>query len=110
MIITVIQRNHIEWITHKGESESNYVIEPAQRSQESQSDSIIRKDKEHAPGGSLPERVFLLYHNIEQAIRNLRVNANLQLTLEGVCLAIKDSLYGKGDWDTFSKRRQDLPL
>lgn len=60
--------------------------------------------------GIPPERVFLLYHNIEQAMRNLKVNANLQLTLEGVCLAIKDSLYGKGDWDTFSKRRQDLPL
>jgi DNA polymerase III subunit delta' len=57
-----------------------------------------------------PERVFLLYHNIEQAMQNLKVNANLQLTLEGVCLAIKDSLYGKGDWDTFSKRRQDLPF
>jgi DNA polymerase III subunit delta' len=64
----------------------------------------------NAVQGIPPERVLLLYHNIEQAMRNLKVNANLQLTLEGVCLAIKDSLYGKGDWDTFSKRRQDLPL
>lgn len=52
-----------------------------------------------------PERLFLLYYHIEQAMQNLKVNANLQLTLEGVCLAIKDSLYGKGDWDSFSKRR-----
>jgi len=57
-----------------------------------------------------PERLFFLYHNVEQATQGLKVNANLQLTLEGVCLAIKDSLYGKGDWNTFSKRRQDLPF
>jgi DNA polymerase-3 subunit delta' len=70
---------------------------------------LDRKTKDTLRGIS-PERVFLLYHNIEQAMQNLKVNANLQLTLEGVCLAIKDSLYGKGDWDTFSKRRQDLPF
>ena len=57
-----------------------------------------------------PERLFLLYHNVEQAMQNLKVNANLQMTLEGVCLAIKDSLYGKGDWNSLSKRRQDLPF
>ncbi len=56
------------------------------------------------------ERLFLLYHDIEQAMQNLKVNANLQMTLEGVCLAVKDSLYGKGDWDSFSKRRQSLPF
>ncbi|MFZ2445365.1 MAG: DNA polymerase III subunit delta' [Syntrophobacteraceae bacterium] len=67
------------------------------------------KTKE-AVGGVPPERLFLLYHGMEQAIRNLKVNANLQLTLESVCLAIKDSLYGKGDWYSFSKRRQDLPF
>jgi DNA polymerase-3 subunit delta' len=64
----------------------------------------------NAVQGLPPERVFLLYHRIEQALQNLKVNANLQLTLEGVCLAIKDSLYGKGDWDSFSKGGQDLPL
>jgi len=58
--------------------------------------------------GIAPERLFLLYYHIERAMQNLKVNANLQLTLEGVCLAVKDSLYGKGDWDSFSKRRQDL--
>lgn len=57
-----------------------------------------------------PERLFRLYHDIEEAMRNLKVNVNLQLTLEGICLAIKDSLYGKGDWHSFSKGRQDLPF
>ena len=55
-----------------------------------------------------PERLFLLYHNVEQAMQGLKVNANLQMTLESVCLAIKDSLYGKGDWNSFPKRRQGL--
>ncbi len=71
--------------------------------------SIEDKTKEAARRIS-PEGLFLLYQGIEQAMQNLKVNANLQLTLEGVCLAIKDSLYGKGDWNSFSKRRQDLPL
>ncbi len=57
-----------------------------------------------------PERLFRLYHDIEEATRNLKINVNLQLTLEGICLAIKDSLYGKGDWHSFSKGRQNLPL
>lgn len=55
-----------------------------------------------------PERLFFLYHNVEQAMQGLKVNANLQMTLESVCLAIKDSLYGKGGWNSFPKRRQDL--
>ncbi|MCE5335564.1 MAG: DNA polymerase III subunit delta' [Desulfobacteraceae bacterium] len=57
-----------------------------------------------------PERLFLLYHEVEGAMQSLKVNANLQMTLEGVCLAIKDSLYGKGDWYSFSKRGQGLPF
>jgi len=57
-----------------------------------------------------PERLFFLYHNVEQAMQGLKVNANLQMTLEVVCLAIKDSLYGKGGWNSFPKRRQDLPF
>jgi hypothetical protein len=52
----------------------------------------------------------MLYYEIEQAMRNLRVNANMQLTIERICLAIKDCLYGKGDWDSLSKRRQGLSL
>jgi DNA polymerase-3 subunit delta' len=54
------------------------------------------------------ERLFFLYHNVEQAMQGLKVNANLQMTLESVCLAIKDSLYGKGGWHSFQKRGQDL--
>ncbi len=56
------------------------------------------------------ERLFFLYHNVEQAMQGLKVNANLQMTLESVCLTIKDSLYGKGGWNSFPKRRQDLPF
>ncbi len=63
-----------------------------------------------AAGSVPPERLFFLYHNVEQAMQGLKVNANLQMTLEGVCLAIKDSLYGKGGWNSFPKRRQDLPF
>ena len=57
-----------------------------------------------------PERLFFLYHNVEQAMQGLKVNANLQMTFEGVCLAIKDSLYGKGGWNSFQKRGQNLPF
>ena len=51
------------------------------------------------------EYLFSLYDQIEEAIQNLRGNANRQLTLEGVCLAIKDYSYGQGSWDSLSKRR-----
>ncbi len=71
--------------------------------------SISDKTKEAARRVA-PESLFLLYKDIEQAMQNLKVNANLQLTLEGVCLAVKDSVYGQGDWNSFSKGRQDLPL
>ncbi len=57
-----------------------------------------------------PERLFQLYDSVEQAMQGLKVNANLQMTLEGVCLDIKDSLYGKGDWNSLPKRRQNLPF
>ncbi|MEN6439083.1 MAG: DNA polymerase III subunit delta' [Syntrophobacter sp.] len=69
--------------------------------------SVEDKTKE-AVRNIAPERLFMLYYCVEQAVRNLKVNANLQLTFEGVCLAIKDSLYGKGDWYSFSQGRQDL--
>lgn len=67
------------------------------------------RTKEAARSAPL-QNLFLLYHYIEQAMQNLKVNANLQMSLEGVCLAIKDSLYGKGNWNSFSKRGQDLPF
>jgi DNA polymerase-3 subunit delta' len=41
-----------------------------------------------------PERLFQLYDGVEEATQGLKVNANLQMTLEGVCLDIKDLLYG----------------
>jgi DNA polymerase-3 subunit delta' len=49
------------------------------------------------------ESLFSLYKEIEEALRNLRQNANKQLTLEGFCLAIKDGLYGQGSWNSFSQ-------
>ena len=59
--------------------------------------------------GSVPlEHLFILYQRVELAMQGLKVNANLQMTLEGVCLAIKDFLYGKGSWNSFSKRGQAL--
>jgi DNA polymerase-3 subunit delta' len=68
-------------------------------------------DRTKEAARSVPlERLFFVYHNVEQAMQGLKVNANLQMTLEGVCLAIKDSLYGKGDWNSFPKGRQTLPF
>ena len=59
--------------------------------------------------GSVPvEHLFALYQRVELAMQGLKVNANLQMTLEGVCLAIKDFLYGKGNWNSFSKRGKAL--
>ena len=51
------------------------------------------------------EVLFRLYDQIDEAMRRLKLNANRQLTLEGVCLAIKDDLYGKGGWDSLPKGR-----
>lgn len=51
------------------------------------------------------EYLFSLYDQIGEAVQHLRGNANKQLTLEGVCLAIKDSSYGQSSWDSFSQRR-----
>lgn len=51
------------------------------------------------------EYLFSLYDQIEEAVQHLRGNANKQLTLEGVCLAIRDNSYGQSSWDSLSKRR-----
>lgn len=48
------------------------------------------------------EDLFSLYDTIEQALQRFRLNANRQLTLEGVCLAIKDILNGQGSRNTLS--------
>jgi DNA polymerase-3 subunit delta' len=75
-------------------------------------DLIIQRFAGSGGGASqpAPEILFLLYHNVELAVQGLKVNANLQMTLERVCLAIKDLLYGKGDWNSFPKGRQGLPF
>ena len=49
-----------------------------------------------------------LFMDIENAHRLIRQNANKQLTLEGVCLAIKEKLYGESGWNSLSGRRKDL--
>jgi DNA polymerase III subunit delta' len=54
--------------------------------------------------------VFSVYQHVEQALQQLRGNANRQLTLEGVCLIIKDLLYGQGDWYSIPGGWQDLSL
>lgn len=56
------------------------------------------------------ETLFSLYDQSEQAVQHLRGYANKQLTLEGLCLAIKDELYGygKGCGHPVSHRRESL--
>jgi DNA polymerase III subunit delta' len=54
------------------------------------------------------ETLLSLFAHIERAHLHLRQNANKQLTLEGVCLAIKENLYGESRWNPLSQRRQDL--
>jgi len=56
------------------------------------------------------DHMFAVHEHIDQAMQHLRGNANRQLTLEGVCLVIKDLLYGKGTWNSISGGWQDLPL
>lgn len=51
-------------------------------------DSKLRSPARGAPVESL----FELYDQIERGIQHLRQNANKQLTLEGVCLAIREGL------------------
>lgn len=48
------------------------------------------------------EVLFRIHEEIEQAMARLRQNANKQLMLEGICLAIKDSLYGESRWHSLS--------
>ena len=61
-----------------------------------------------AAGRTGTDTLFSIYEQIEQALHRLRQNANKNLVFEGVCLAIKDSLYGKGRWDSISQRRESL--
>jgi DNA polymerase III subunit delta' len=54
------------------------------------------------------ESLMSLFFEIEKAHLHLRQNANKQLTLEGVCLAIKENLYGESRWYSISQGREDL--
>ena len=51
------------------------------------------------------ERLFSLYDQVEKAVQHLRRNANKQLTLEGVCLAIKEYSDGQGSRHPVSQGR-----
>jgi DNA polymerase-3 subunit delta' len=54
------------------------------------------------------ECLMSLFVEIEKAHLHIRQNANKQLTLEGVCLAIKENLYGESRWYSISQGRKDL--
>ena len=54
------------------------------------------------------EYLFQLYDRLDRAVQSLRLNPNKQLTLESVCLAIKDGLYAKGSWNSISQGRENL--
>jgi DNA polymerase III subunit delta' len=54
------------------------------------------------------ESLLSLFVEIENAHSRIRQNANKQLTLEGVCLAIKENLYGESRWNSIPQGREDL--
>ena len=56
------------------------------------------------------DHMFAVHEHIARAMQHVRGNANRQLTLEGVCLIIKDLLYGKGNWNSIPGGWQDLSL
>jgi DNA polymerase III subunit delta' len=60
---------------------------------------------------SIPiDHMFAVHEHIDRAMQHVRGNANRQLTLEGVCLIIKDLVYGKGNWNSIPGGWQDLSL
>jgi DNA polymerase III subunit delta' len=69
---------------------------------------VIPEQTRDALRGIPIDRLFDLYQHMANAVQHLRRNANRQLTLEGVCLTIKDLLYGEGCWDSFSRGMQNL--
>lgn len=59
------------------------------------------EDPETEPGPEVSvEDLSALYDQVEESIGRLRGNANKQLVLEGLCLTIKDVLYGQGHWNS----------
>ncbi|MCU0572582.1 MAG: DNA polymerase III subunit delta' [Syntrophobacteraceae bacterium] len=73
-----------------------------------------------SPGGGRPwpgahsdgvtESLFRLFDVLERAHQQLRVNANRQLVLEGVCLAIRKAFDGESHRYTFSTGGQNILL
>jgi DNA polymerase III subunit delta' len=58
---------------------------------------------------SIPlESLFRLYDKVEEALHNLRGNANKQLVIEDICLAIREYKDGQGCRNPVSKGRQNL--
>jgi DNA polymerase-3 subunit delta' len=51
----------------------------------------------HSFPGISPDELFEVHDTLESASRDLTLNANRQLTLEGVCLAIRNMSHGKGN-------------
>lgn len=54
------------------------------------------------------ELLLRLYDKVEEAMHNLRGNANKQLVLENVCLAIREYQDGQGGRNPLSQGRQNL--
>lgn len=79
---------------------------------EIQREAVPESDREliASVGSTSAESLFNLYGCVEEALRDLRHNANRQLVLEGVCFGIRKGLYGQGSGDTLSKGRQSLSL
>jgi DNA polymerase III subunit delta' len=69
-----------------------------------QTDECTMRSAKNAP----VEGLLSLFIEIEKAHLHIRQNANKQLTLEGVCLAIKENLYGESHWNSISQGGQDL--
>jgi DNA polymerase III subunit delta' len=51
------------------------------------------------------DTLYELYEEAEEAQRRLRYNANKQLALEYICLAIREGLNGESDWNSLPDRR-----
>ncbi|NLI31961.1 MAG: DNA polymerase III subunit delta' [Deltaproteobacteria bacterium] len=73
-----------------------------------QSFSVPDERTLRAAGCVSVDTLFVLYDNIEKALQQLRRNANKNLVLEGVCIAIKDDLYGKNCRNSIPQRRKSL--
>jgi DNA polymerase III subunit delta' len=63
--------------------------------------SFEAEEQTATPGPEVSvEDLSALYDQVEESIGRLRGNANKQLVIEGLCLTIKDVLYGKSNWNS----------